>query len=428
MELVPIITSPYNIIYKISQYLDQLLRPFAHAQMSSVVFKDDIDFIQKLHVYVHSQHRLTTTTMFCTIDVVNYWALDTHENMINIVCKFIRDYALTNKLQKVSIATIKNLLQLCLHHNKFYYKDTIYAFTKGGPTTLPLIDTLSSIYLSAWQDNIVYEIQLNKELLGRSVILQRFFRYISLLFWHSSYKNRLFFTWNGFKNELEYFLQTIQQRYPQIRIQTSIDTSATFFNAYVANQNGQLFTRLHHNPTIQPYTLPYVTGHSKVKHSDWIRMALVRAVCYCSSVDDFQQQRIYLELSCLANGYSIRFVDSRVAHFFEYFHADHLRYSMEQSAYEKFRRQYFDFKDMNRALSEKLQNLADNGQVIRFNYLYEYGARCQFNEGFQQLWLKNFDNHPTLSANKCTVLLTTKHVHSLNTLLSQQKSSSRTTI
>ena len=98
------------MIYKISKYLDQLLRPFAHEQMTSVLFKDDIEFMQKLNVYVHTNRRLTSTTLFCTIDIVNYWTLDTHENIIDVVCKFIQNNVAANKLQKISIATIKKSL------------------------------------------------------------------------------------------------------------------------------------------------------------------------------------------------------------------------------------------------------------------------------------------------------------------------------
>jgi hypothetical protein len=90
---------------------------------------------------------------------------------------------------------------------------------------------------------------------------------------------------------------------PPLRIH--IDTSVSYLNAYIANQNGRLYTRVYNDSAIQPYILPYVVGHSKVNHSDWIRTALLRAVCYCSSVEDFNQERIYIELTCLVNGYSL---------------------------------------------------------------------------------------------------------------------------
>ena len=254
--------------------------------------------------------------------------------------------------------------------------------------------------------------------------------FVGLIFFPSSasYKDRVFFTWNGFKNELEQVLQIFQQQYPQIHTRILIDTCVPFFNVAIGNHSGQLFTRPCRNPTVQAYTLPYVVGHSKVNHSDWIRTALLRAVCYSWSVQDFQQQRIHLELTYLASGYSLQFVDSRVAHFFEYFQAGDLRYSMDQIMYEKFRQQCFNFKDVHRALSDQLQHLDDTGQVLHLHYLYEHGARCQFNKEFQQLWNSFFDGHSPLNTKKMTVRLTTKHLHSLNALLAQQKSSCWTSL
>ena len=167
VTLTPIITSQHSVTYKISKYLDQLLRPFANEHMKSVIFKDGIEFMQKLYDYVHTEHRLTPTTMFCTIQITNYFTLDTHEAMIDVVCNFIQNHIVTNKLQKISIMTIKNLLQLCLYNNIFSYKNKIYIFAKGGPTTLPLMDTLANIYLFVWQQKIVDELKQNRELFGR---------------------------------------------------------------------------------------------------------------------------------------------------------------------------------------------------------------------------------------------------------------------
>ncbi len=161
------ITSQHHITFKISKYLDQLLRPFANEKMQEVTFNDEAAFIQKLNGYANIEHRLTPITIFCTIQISNYSALDSHENMISIVCRFLHDHVAANKLHKILITTIKNLLQLCLYNNIFCYKNQIYKFTKGGPTTLPLTDTLSNIYSYVWQKKIVDEIQRKKEFFGR---------------------------------------------------------------------------------------------------------------------------------------------------------------------------------------------------------------------------------------------------------------------
>lgn len=147
--------------------MDQLLRPFVNEIMRSTLFVDEIECIEKLHQYANTEDHLTPTTIFCTIKISNYFALDSHENMIDKVYNFVRNNIASNKFQKISVATIKNLLQLCLYNNVFCYKNKIYTFTKGGPTTSPLIDTLSNIYLSIWQTQIVEDIRRKKELFGR---------------------------------------------------------------------------------------------------------------------------------------------------------------------------------------------------------------------------------------------------------------------
>ena len=192
-------------------------------------------------------------------------------------------------------------------------------------------------------------------------------------------------------------------------------------NAFLENRDGRLCSRVFHHPTIQRYTLPYVLGHSKVAHSDWLRFALIRAVCYCSSVEDFRRERIYLELTYLRHGYSFMFVESHIRHFFKYFHMANMRYSNNQKDYDKFRQYWFDSMKLQHQHSDQLQKLNDNGQVIRLNYFYEFGPRCEFNEAFYRLWSDYFQKHPTLSSNKMKLLLEAKHCYTLNSLLGMEK-------
>jgi hypothetical protein len=163
------------MIYKISQYLNEIIRPLAQENMKPGTFEDEIDFIQQFDIYASAitttttteESVLTPTTLFCTIKVLNYFTLDTHVNMIDTICNFIQEHVAANRVGKVTIATIKNLLQLSLCHTLFCYKNDLYTFTKGGPTTLPLFDTLSNIYLFVWQKKILRDIQQQKEFFGR---------------------------------------------------------------------------------------------------------------------------------------------------------------------------------------------------------------------------------------------------------------------
>ncbi|UJR18825.1 hypothetical protein I4U23_021953 [Adineta vaga] len=189
-------------------------------------------------------------------------------------------------------------------------------------------------------------------------------------------------------------------------------------DAYIENRKGELYTKVYHDPMGLHYILPYVVGHSKLQHSNWLQFALLRAVCYCSSVEDFHHERLYLELAYLVNGYSFFFVESHIQNFFDYFQRQSIRYHSDQSNYYSFRQKWFDFFTLQKQRSEKLQELDDNNQVIHFNYFYDYGPRCEFNQYFREEWSRYFGTHSKLSNEKCKILLTTKHIYSLNALLS----------
>ncbi|CAF2032656.1 unnamed protein product [Rotaria magnacalcarata] len=382
LQLAPLLPHLNTMTSKIGQYLNQLLRPFADRSMKTTQFHYDMDFIQKLNHYACTQHRLTTTTLFCTIKISNFYHLDSHTTIIDRIGYFLQDNLVTNKLEQISIMTIKNLVQLFLYNNIFRYNEHIYTFTKGSPTTMPITDKLSSIYLFQWQAKLLRIIKQKDEFFGRC-------------------KDELFFAWNSSSNELHDLLQSIKVQYPIVYFHTSISSNVNYLNLYIVNQNGQLYTRINRDTTLKEnYILPYVTGHPKLMYSIRFRSALIRAACCCSLVKDFQQERIYLELTLLVNGYSLEFVERHVEHFFDYFHAYKMRYLMDQMIYETFRQHWFDFITMKNESQEMTQQIDDNGHLIRLNYLYEQGPRCQFNQEFYQLWSSYFKNHSTLSEEK----------------------------
>lgn len=139
-------------------------------------------------------------------------------------------------------------------------------------------------------------------------------------------------------------------------------------------------------------------------------------------MEDFQRECVYLELTFLRSGYPLIFVDSRVSHFFGYFHAETVRYSSDQAVYDAFRRRVFAFVDQQRQRTDYLQKLDDDDRLLRFEYLYEVGPRCKFNQRFRQLWSTHFSGHPVLSRDGSKVLLATRHRYSLNALLAQHQS------
>ncbi|CAF4090589.1 unnamed protein product [Rotaria sordida] len=266
ISLVPIITSRSSATWEIGKYLNQLLQPFTDKILHSTTFADEIDFIRKLNHYANTERRLRPTTLFCTIKITNFYTLDEHNNMLDIIGYFLQNNLLTNKLESLTIQTIRNLLYVFLYNNIFYYKDNIYKCTKGSPNIMALTETLSNLYLFVWQKKVLKEIDQNIEFLGRSNI----------------------FTWDKSSAiELEKFIENIREKHWNVRFQKFISTNVQFLNASIENRQGQLYSQVHCDSNMSRYTLPYLLGHSKSAHSDWLRTALIRAVCYCTSVDDF---------------------------------------------------------------------------------------------------------------------------------------------
>lgn len=87
--------------------------------------------------------------------------------MIDTVDYFLKDHLATSKLENIHISTIHNLLHLFLYNNVFNYDAQIYTFTKGSPNTMELTETLSNIYLFAWQKQILKHVREDNELFGR---------------------------------------------------------------------------------------------------------------------------------------------------------------------------------------------------------------------------------------------------------------------
>ncbi|CAF4967921.1 unnamed protein product, partial [Rotaria socialis] len=160
ISLVPYITSQHSATWRISKYLNELLRPFVDKILSTTTFRDEPDFMYQLYDHVFTKRELQSTTLFCAIKITNYYTLDIHKNMIDTVSYFLEENLVTNKLGQVTIQNIKNLLHIFLYNNVFDYKDQIYTLTKGSPNTMPLSDTLSNIYVFVWQKQILKQLQL----------------------------------------------------------------------------------------------------------------------------------------------------------------------------------------------------------------------------------------------------------------------------
>jgi hypothetical protein len=241
-------------------------------------------------------------------------------------------------------------------------------------------------------------------------------------------KDQIFLTWNETADKFHQLLQDLLYNvYPNLETKINIGLKTHMLSVYLENLDGALYSRVYHDPTIPKYTLPYVLGDAKVAHSHWFRSALIRAVRYCTSVFDFQQERIYLEITCLRNGYSLEFVEQRLKHFHAQFDAISLRSNLEQNVYDKLRHRLFNFMSEQHSFSKTNRELEKNNLRISLTYLYQLGPKHTFDTMFKEILSKHLYPPSKLASvpksKQVRCILKTKQQYSLNALLSQQKPS-----
>ena len=238
------------------------------------------------------------------------------------------------------------------------------------------------------------------------------------------YKDEIIFTWNSDKEELQSIVKQIHIPDTSIDIDLQMGPNIQFLDAYIENKEGILYSRVNHDHEAQSYTLPYAFGNSKAVHSHWLRSSLIRAVRYCTSVEDFNRERIYLEVTCLANGYSLEFVEKRIQHFYNFFDANSVRTYLDQRLYNRLRHRLFLFISQQKRYIEENRELEKKNELIRLSYLYEFGPRREFDQKMKEILCNSLESSNTASKKKkLKIKITTKNQYSLNALLSRQKPS-----
>ncbi|CAF1451813.1 unnamed protein product [Adineta steineri] len=343
--------------------------------------------------------------MLVTITIKNYHTMIPHDEMLEVLKSFLGDEVFLDGIGNIPKRKAHVLAGLFLRNNYFYYNNKIYRCARGSPKGLLLSETLCHIYAFHWQKVLLEKLSLDTQFYGRC-------------------QNQIFFTWNRSKNELCELLQIFGTQHSNIEFDIKIDSTVQFLDVHVSNYHGTLFTRVYHDSNSQQYTLPYVVGNSKRAHSHWLRSALIRAVRYCVSVYDFNQERFYLQATCLVNGYSLEFVDHRIRHFFKHFDGISLLSVSNQDEYDKLRRRLMNHIGDQKEYNLKNKELEKNNQLIRLNYLHEFGVKHEFNRQLKEILSKNLVNtNAPFERQQLTINLTTIHQYSLNGLLSQQKPS-----
>jgi hypothetical protein len=123
----------------------------------------------------------------------------------------------------------------------------------------------------------------------------------------SSFRSRgidtIFMTSTLSVGELKYSLDNVNNKAENIKITVSIGQQVVFLNVSVDNSDGLLITILFHKLAAEPCILPYSSNHSRHMHSNVIVGASFRAIRVCSRYEDFNDERLRMEVILILNGY-----------------------------------------------------------------------------------------------------------------------------
>ena len=286
----------------ISKFLDQLLRPLFDYYVANTRLINGLDLINRLDKYVKDGY-LQPTTIFCTFDITDLYTMLPQEESLGIIRKFLATYNI-EKINMITVDTIIDLARIVLTENAFFYKNKYYKQILGGAMGSPFTMTLANIFMWHWEQELVTNLHSTHELYGRyfhinlRFLLFRFSTYLSF-----RYIDDVFFTWNRSLPELQTLLKDLNNKHPQIKLVYDLGIRISFLDLLIENNNGTLVTSVYHKDAAEPYVVPFTSDHPPHIFRNIITIALNRAVRYSSTFEAFNNERRYIRLKLLYNGY-----------------------------------------------------------------------------------------------------------------------------
>ncbi len=115
-----------------------------------------------------------------------------------------------------------------------------------------------------------------------------------------SYIDDIFLTSNKSIEHLHQMLETANQCHPNIKLIYEINSSiVSFLDVRIEKQHDRLSTSVYHKPAAEPYVVPFKSDHPRHIFANIIQVALLRAVRYSSTLQEFNHERRNIQLMLL---------------------------------------------------------------------------------------------------------------------------------
>ena len=99
-------------------------------------------------------------------------------------------------------------------------------------------------------------------------------------------------------------LNTINNQHPNIKITSNISNPTSFLDVQVNNINGsQFITSVYHKEAAEPYVVPFQSDHPRHVFVNIIECALLSALRYSSTLEEFNHERRLIKMMLLFNGF-----------------------------------------------------------------------------------------------------------------------------
>ena len=220
-------------------------------------------------------------------------------------------------------------------------------------------------------------------------------------FLYFSYIDDIFMTTNEDIDEIEEELQIASKKDMNIKINYEINASVNFLDITITNEGGSLRTTMYHKPTTEPYILPFTSDHPRHIHCNIPYAALLRAARLCSHVDDFNLERIRVDMSLLLNGYPPSFISQQFDRFFKLNHAMPALHQLNEEVYHYLHQSLSQQptrreKQLNAMMRDPaatpliLQTKQWDKEVMYLHYLFDRGLTMDLPRELHRWWKTHY--------------------------------------
>ena len=122
-------------------------------------------------------------------------------------------------------------------------------------------------------------------------------------FYLTRYIDDIFFTSNDSIHNVKKLFKEANNRHANIKLTSTIQNPNSFLDLNIKNVGEDFITSVYHKPSAEPYIVPYKSDHPRHVFANIIECALLRAIRYSSTVQEFNHERSAIKLMLLYNGF-----------------------------------------------------------------------------------------------------------------------------